>query len=226
MRWRSIRPVHGWPELVQQILIVVAGVLIALGAQQMVDDWQWRREVREFRAALDNELGYNLGAYRARLEQSGCIQRRLDQLSTWMGHVEDGEQLRLVSPIARPMMLAARTSVWESRTPEAASHLGLENRLIYAKLYDSVALYATQRGDERAVWNELMDFEGAEDLDRSDVMRLRGLIERGRFLERVTRLNWPTFQQRIAQMGIRAWSETDDPALVSALCQPLRWEAA
>jgi hypothetical protein len=226
MRWRSIRPVHGWPELVQQILIVVAGVLIALGAQQMVDDWRWRREIREFRAALDNELGYNLAAYRDRLEQSACIQRRLDQLSTWMGRVEDGEQLRLVSPIARPMTLAARTSVWESRTPEAASHLGLENRLIYAKLYDSVALFAAQRGDERVVWNELMDFEGARDLDRSDFMRLRGLIERARFLERVARLNWATFHQRIAQMGIQAWSESDDPLVGAAICQPLSWEAA
>jgi hypothetical protein len=224
MPWRSIRPVHGWPDLLQEILIVVVGVLIALGAQQLVDDWYWRGEIRDFRAALDNELGYDLGAYRGRLEQSACIRRRLDQLDEWMTGLQSGQRLRLATPIARPVSLAPRTSVWESRTPDSASHLGLENRLTYAKLYDSVALYAAQRNDERAVWNELMDFERGEKLDRSDFMHLRGLIQRARFLDQVAHLNWATFQQRITRLGIRPWSETDDPVRGNSLCRPLRWE--
>lgn len=226
MRMSAIRPVGGWPALVQEILIVVAGVLIALGAQQTVDNWYWRGEIRDFRAALDNEIGYTLGAYEDRLAQSGCIRRRLDQLDQWREGLKAGQRLRLVSPIARPLMLAARTSVWESRTPDASSHLGLANRLNYAKLYDSVDLYAVQRSDERAVWNELSDFEGADELDRRDLMRLRGLIERARFLDTVAKLNWPTFRQRTSQLGIRPWSETDDPVRGNAICRSLRWVPA
>jgi hypothetical protein len=223
MQWRRIRPVHGWADLLQEILIVVVGVLLALGAQQLVDDWRWQGEIRQFRAALDNELGYDLAAYEDRLKQNDCVKRRLDELQRWFEETATRKQLRLTSPIGRPVALATRTSVWESRTADAASHLGLETRLAYAKFYDSVDVFADIRASERAVWGELSDFEGASELDPRDRLRLRGLIERARFLNRIVRFNWKTFNERMIAFGIRPWRETDEPARADQLCQPLRW---
>jgi hypothetical protein len=223
MAWRSIRPVHGWGDLAQEVLIVVAGVLIALGAQKVVDDWRWQGEIREFRAALDNELGYDLAAYEDRLRQNDCVARRLDELDRWLATAR-GKRVRLVTPIGRPVALASRRSVWESRTSDAASHLGLQTRLAYAKFYDSVDVYENIRAGEREVWSELSEFEGAEQLDAHDRMRLRGLIERARFLNAIVGFNWKTFHDRMADFGIRPWRETDEPARADQLCQPLRWQ--
>ena len=83
LRLRFLRPVHGWHGFVTELAIVVLGILIALTAQQAVDAWHWRGEVSEFRLAMDDELGYNLGAYEERLSQSPCINRRFDQLDRW-----------------------------------------------------------------------------------------------------------------------------------------------
>jgi len=223
MAWRSIRPVHGWGDLAQEILIVVAGVLIALGAQKIVDDWRWQGEIKEFRAALDNELGYDLAAYEDRLSQNDCVARRLDELDRWLKETATHKPLRLVTPIGRPVALATRTSVWESRTPDSASHLGLQNRLTYAKFYDSVGVYSNVRAGEREVWGELSEFEGAGELDAHDRLRLRGLVERARFLNGIIRFNWTTFRGRMSDFGIRPWRETDEPVRTDQLCKPLRW---
>lgn len=130
MRLRFLKPVNGWPGFLTELAIVVLGVLIALGAQQLAEAARWRSEVREFRSAMDDELAYNLGAYQDRREQSACIVRRLDQLDAWHRGWRSGQRLRLASPIARPLTVTVRSSVWQSRTADVAAHLGLEKRLI------------------------------------------------------------------------------------------------
>ncbi len=145
MRLRFLKPVNGWPGFLTELTIVVLGILIALGAQQTVDGWRWQKEVGEFRAAMDDELGFNLGAYEDRLGQSKCINRRLDQLDQWQRQLTSGAPLQLTSAIRRPTTLSLRTSVWESRTSDVTSHLGLKARLAYAELYDEVNTYIELR---------------------------------------------------------------------------------
>jgi len=62
MRLRFLKLVNGWGGFLTELAIVVFGVLIALGAQQLLDDWQGKRNVADFREALDAELSGNLRA--------------------------------------------------------------------------------------------------------------------------------------------------------------------
>lgn len=224
MRLHFLKPVNGWSGFLTELAIVVLGVLIALGAQQAVDGWRWRGEVSEFRAALDNELGYDFGAYRERLEQSKCITGRLNQLDEFQRASAKGERLRLTSAIRRPTSLALRTSVWQSRTADVASHLGLKARLTYATIYDAIDNYAYIRTNEREVWNEMLDFEGAGPLDRRDLLRLRGLIERGRLFDRFISANWPDIQKDGNEAGIRPWRRPGENPADPLLCKPLTWQ--
>jgi len=224
MRLRFPKPVGGWSGFLTELAIVVLGVLIALGAQQAVDNWRWRGEVREFRAAVDNEIGFNLGAYVDRMKQSACINRRLDQLDRWQKGIPAGARLPLTSRIGRPTTTSLRTSVWQSRTPDVTAHLGLEQRLAYASFYDMFANYQVIGDRERQLWGELLDFEGAASLDPRDLLRLRGLIERGRLASRLVDGNWPLLSQRSAAFGIRPWEEKDILAS-ETVCEPLTWAA-
>lgn len=52
MRFQLPKPRHGWREFAGEVGIIVLGLLIALGAQQLVESWQWRQEVRAERASL------------------------------------------------------------------------------------------------------------------------------------------------------------------------------
>ncbi len=225
MRLRFLKPVNYWPGFLTELAIVVFGVLIALGAQQTVDGWRWQKEVGEFRAAMNDELGFNLGAYEDRRGQSKCINRRLDQLDQWQRQLTSGAPLQLTSAIRRPTTLSLRTSVWESRTSDVTSHLGLKARLAYAELYDEVNGYIELRVYERQVWNEMLDFEGANQLDRADMVRLRGLIERGRLFARLIEGNWPVTIKNATELEIRPRRDPDSPPTDAAICNPLTWPA-
>ncbi len=224
MRLRFLKPVNGWAGFLTELAIVVLGVLIALGAQQAIDAARWRSEVAEFRAALDHELGYNFGAYRERLEQSKCITGRLDQLDRFQRELASGKRMRLTSAIRRPTSLALRTSVWQSRTADVTSHLGLKVRLAYATIYDELQNYIEIRTYERQVWNEMLDYEGAGPLDPQDLVRLRGLIERGRLFDRFIGNNWPDIQNDGNEAGIRPWRRPSENPADPMICTPLTWQ--
>jgi hypothetical protein len=220
-----LRPPHGWPAVWWELVIVTLGVLIALGAQQAVDRIRWKADVTEFRRAMDNELGYNFGAYRDRLRQSACINRRLDELEQWLALLQTGAEVRLTSPIRRPTTTSLRAAVWESRTAEVTGHLGLDARLGYARFYDEVRNYSQVRDFERAVWNELLDYSYAGTLTPGDRLRLRGLIERGRLFDGLIVGNWPEIERRGAEAGIRAWTDPNSLPTDPRICAPLRWES-
>ena len=70
------KPLHGWRAFAGEVGIIVLGVLIALGAEQIVEMLRWRSEVTSFRKAIDHELGRNLGIYRSVVVGRACAARR------------------------------------------------------------------------------------------------------------------------------------------------------
>jgi hypothetical protein len=75
------KPLHGWREFVGEVGIIVLGVLIALGFEQLVDQWRWHREVESTRQAIANELveAANQGAMRIAVED--CLRDRIGELA-------------------------------------------------------------------------------------------------------------------------------------------------
>jgi hypothetical protein len=60
MHFHLPKPLHGWRELFSEVGIIVIGVLIALGAEQLVEAWQWREKVQIARTAIRFELNGQL----------------------------------------------------------------------------------------------------------------------------------------------------------------------
>ena len=60
----KLKPPHGWNAVGWELLIVTLGVLLALGAQELVQGLHWRSEVRETRQALDAELSRDIAAFK------------------------------------------------------------------------------------------------------------------------------------------------------------------
>jgi hypothetical protein len=75
------KPLHGWRAFVGEVGIIVLGVLIALGFEQMVEQWRWRKEVQTTRQAIANELAgaANQGAERIAVEN--CLRDRIGELA-------------------------------------------------------------------------------------------------------------------------------------------------
>ena len=64
MRLRLFKPLDGWRAFWGEVGIVVLGILIALGAQQVVEDIRVDGDVQTFRETVDQEIAYNLWVYR------------------------------------------------------------------------------------------------------------------------------------------------------------------
>jgi hypothetical protein len=106
------KPLHGWREFVGEVGIIVLGVLIALGFEQLVDQWRWHREVESTRQAIANELvdAAFQGAMRIAVED--CLRDRIGELAARL-NTSNGRWT------ADPMPLAPGTQPtphWDNRS--------------------------------------------------------------------------------------------------------------
>lgn len=71
---------HGWREFAKEVEIIVLGVLIALGLEQVVQEWRWHEDAIETRDALTSEIQYSaLWAYE-RIAVQQCLRDRIGHL--------------------------------------------------------------------------------------------------------------------------------------------------
>ncbi|TRW17647.1 hypothetical protein [Glacieibacterium frigidum] len=217
---RRRRLPRGWAAFLSELAIVVFGVFIALGAQQLVDTWRANSEVREFRAALKLELAESLGAYQSRVAQSKCVNQRLDQLERWQRDWRDGKGARIDGTIGRPFAYALSTSVWRTGATSIAVRMPLEERLYYSGIYDSLENYDALRYREVATWQALFAFDGVVQLSQPEINTLRGLILSARSTDRSMQMNLPGLLRAAARVGVRPG--VDEEAAPLDLCRPLR----
>lgn len=221
MHFHLPKPMHGWREFAGEVGIIVIGVLIALGAEQVVESWHWNDQVTEFRHALDSELGYDLGTYQYRLLQGRCVKARLDQLERWLDRSRRGSAGSLSGPISLPMRLAPRTSAWEARTGEVYNHIPLKTRLAYGTAYDNLANFEDHSLEERAIWRDIGNFDGLSSLTHDEQVRLGGLVRRERFLDFTFEINWPLFLRIARRLGVHPTRDPEDPAPLKEFCRPI-----
>jgi hypothetical protein len=198
------KPMHGWREFAGEVGIIVLGVLIALGAEQMIEAIHARREVAEFRSAVDVELATDLAAYRFRIQQEPCVKRRLGELRQWLDADRAGKPLVPAGEIGRPSLYGFLSSVWKSSSPDVMNHLSLETRERYAGRYDFNALVDSQLDQEEEIWRSLNAFNGASRFSAEDRQKIADLAYRAKSVDELVVANYPWFAHAAADMGIAA----------------------
>ena len=81
MHFHLPKPLHGWREFVGEVGIIVVGVLIALAAEQVVEQLSWDKKVGLGRVAMRIELAQDDGpqAY-ARLLIGRCLDSEIERI--------------------------------------------------------------------------------------------------------------------------------------------------
>ena len=202
MHFHLPKPLHGWREFVGEVGIIVVGILIALAGEQLVEGFHWRSVVAEFRSAEDAELANNLAAFRYRLQQSPCVERRIEELRQWGKNSRVGRAQPLNAEIGRPSVVILRSSVWNARG-EALSHMPLGTRLDYSGSYDLFDNVQQQIFAEREAWRNLAAFNDVDTLSAEDRMRLNELLYRAKSIDRVLKLNWAPIEADAKRLGIK-----------------------
>jgi hypothetical protein len=218
MHFHLPKPLHGWREFVGEVGIIVIGVLIAIGAEQVVETIHGNAQVREFRGAVADELAYDLGSYKQRLMLGPCVRARLAELDHVIASDRAGRPIQMHGLSRWPVSFSLRTSVWTGRTGEVEARMPLQTRLAYSSIYDDLTNYDVHRVDERNAWQELGEFDDATDLSNADLMRLRGLVSKLRWLDGIILANWPEEAARGEALGISPKRDRRDPVLNRAVC--------
>src|SRR6476646_9139193 len=102
MHFRLPKPLHGWRAFAGEVGIIVIGVLIALGAEQVVEDWHWKNEVATERQSLRDEATHSLNAIGSRERQQSCVDARLREILKLLQLHGRGEPFRILGEIGRP----------------------------------------------------------------------------------------------------------------------------
>lgn len=150
-------PIHGWRIFIGEVGVIVLGVLLALGAQQSVEDIQMRREVATFRETINREIALNLYGYQARTRQAPCLAKRLGELNDWLKKARSGQP---VPPLrgSTPFAVSPYRSAWDNRNAEVFAKLPADIRTRYAEFYDEMTNNSrlTQLENER--WGALAPY--------------------------------------------------------------------
>jgi hypothetical protein len=196
-RRRSLR------EFLFEILVVVIGVLIALGAQQVADALHWRAEVADARRALAREITRNLGVIRGSMRQDACKLAHLDALEAWAKDSLEGRAGANPNPRFRsPGTFSFQTSAWDvAKTSQVAGHFPLNEQLVYARLYSGVENEQYVVLILRDYWRALTGFADKPSLSPADASRLLELVSITRQTTRIYHGNAPSLIESSKKLG-------------------------
>ena len=146
MHFHLPKPMHGWREFAGEIAIIVIGVLIALGAEQVLESWHWRLRVDETTAAIreDVDAAYVQAAEAASV--APCVDRQLEILEDAVG--QPGFKTAPIYSDASFNHFAVRMPsrpwsdlAWKAATSEATvSHLPVPRRQAFEAFYQQIAI--------------------------------------------------------------------------------------
>ena len=174
MHFHLPKPLHGWREFVGEVGIIVIGVLIALGAEQIVEGWHWRHVVSAERVALNEDVADIWNAMSARMVIQQCMDQRLAELQTIFERRSRGQPLGLVGPIGRPSVWSAHTTALQIATADQSlSHMPADAKQAYFGVYATYNEFERDSFEERASWRTLELLNDPQVLDEADWRDLR-----------------------------------------------------
>ena len=223
MRFRIFRPLHGWREFIHEIIIVLIGVLLALGGAQLIDTLHSRSEVTRFRAAVDHELGRDLGVYAHIIAQRQCADGRLADLKRFLDDSSAGRTDRLDRPIGHPFMQTLFFSAWDNKGGAIMDQLPLDLRVAYGELYDELRNNEKVLINDLDVWRSMAIAEQGQPLDHADRVRLRELVTRAAQVNANARPNHDYVVKLAQALHIEPIGDPNLERLASdeSFCQPL-----
>ena len=193
MHFHLPKPLHGWREFAGEVGIIVVGVLIALGAEQVVQAIHWRNEAATTRQALAEEVAVSAADGGERVALEDCLRGRIAELAAklnatkgaWTANPMKLGQARVSARILPSMPLAYRTptrdwtdDAWqEAKSTGMLNHLGREETAAYSAAYAMIGGLKSLQDQEDALAPKLSFLSFDQQLDNAS--RVDALVTLG-----------------------------------------------
>jgi len=191
MHFHLPKPLHGWREFVGEVGIIVLGVLIALGAEQVVEGIHDRHLASLAQGDIRAELAYDAAFAAERVAIGDCVRGSIRDLHRRLvagGDDWPGLEGRPVSGAARAPLTGSLFAIdppfgsphrlWPTSAWTTATSNGVLNRVdrgrfaTYATLYAMVDWLSRLQDHEISDYTRLMPFDTPQRLDPSARLEL------------------------------------------------------
>ena len=155
------RPVHTWRDLATEIAVIVIGISIALGADQVIEHFRLLRQIDDDKVILARELSHNLRGGIVRLRTSECTDARLNQLSIILDQADRSGVLPPVAEPGRPRSPAFDTGGWANViASQSATHLPRDQLQALQFVYNIMGKADRLTDDEISIWTTIYTMVG------------------------------------------------------------------
>jgi hypothetical protein len=214
-------PLNGWRAFAGEVGVVVLGVLLALGAQQVAESVNERREAAATRDALTNEIEENLAILSARRAAQPCIDRRLKELRAIIDQWGRTGNFKTPRWVSQATWMGFNTARFEAA--QSAGRLALlssEEQYRFGLVVGSLRNFRDIQLRESQAWSTLRMLQsGPEVLSASDRTAVRVALQDastlnhfaqvsvGQTLPQAAGFGWRPDMKRVRQTMRLAWKD-------------------
>ncbi len=226
------RPAKGWRAFAGEVGVIVLGVLLALGAQQVAETVNERREAAATRAALTSEIKETLATLELRRAAQPCIDKRLTEVRALVDQWGRTGGFKTPRWVSQATWFALPTSRFEAA--QSAGRLALlssEEQYGMGLVVAGLRNFRDVQAREVQAWSTMRMLQsGADALSASDRTEIRvalqdastlnylGKIVVGQTLQQAAGYGWRPDMTRARQTMRLAWK---DGRFVPSICLPI-----
>ena len=224
------KPWHGVREFLKEYLIIVIGVLTALGAEAVVEWLHWRHQSDVAHEALAYDMKRAMGWAGLLDVQGPCVGARLNELDGLLDKAQETGRLPPLGPIAKPMVGTWNLRSWTGLTyGQTLAHMpnGEQTRLAgLARLVDWMFSSGHEEWDD---WSRLQRMSGlGRRTNDAEIAALRETIASERGLAVQRRGGARLAESFVIQSGLlsqaeieKAWKQGTDDGAKAHICEPI-----
>jgi hypothetical protein len=177
------KPLHGWRAFAGEVGIIVLGVLIALGAQQVAEGVQERSEARDSDRAIRGELELNMAKLRSRREVRTCVENRIAELQALIDSAgAAGATIKTPNWVGRPQFWTMQMARWQASSQAGrAALLPPDDLALYGSMYAYMANVNAAMAEEQSDWARLRSLEHVQRLTPEMAFELNGTLQEARY---------------------------------------------
>jgi len=220
------KPFHSVKEFLSEICVVVIGIAIALGGEQLLESWHWGHAVEAERKVLTTDVKDHLDAFSVRAAQQKCVDERLTELGIVFARHKAGQSLGLAGAVGRPQSNQGLFGAWQvAVADQAMSRMPLEERQAFADAYgDFDYLYKVEQ-EANSAWITLSALNRSDLLEPGDWPRLLDaymqLLIQERRVKFLISFNLKNNKMGVPEPAHRPLDEVLSLDDAKALCRPL-----
>jgi CRP-like cAMP-binding protein len=220
------KPWHGSREFLKEVATIVLGVLIAIGAEQLVERLHWVHEVQSARAALAREIAVSNNHLAYRVAAEPCIARRLDALESVIEAAARREPTPHLGPVIPDIGNAFNDNIWANyRAAQTLPHFGEREQRLLSAYYLQIGSIRGLQEDETGGWSVLKVLQGdPARLGPVDIAGLRIALQHARFDNQLIAGIAADELETSKRLNIKP--EAADASRVKEVCGPLSTLAA